>query len=142
MDPIPLRGHHLLCLCAFEGKGYDSKFIENMYRIYNEIRLHPEKEIIITKQPDPICFKCPHFSGERCRIYGRDHEANIVSRDNRVLEILGLSPGTKLNNRILFKRLSERINKNDISEICGNCMWIDICKIRFNPKVFLDNFHE
>ncbi len=142
MDVVPLRGHHLLCLCAFEGKGYDSKFVENMFRIYNELKLHPEKEIILIEQADPICFKCPNFSNGRCKIYGKDHEANIVSRDRKVLEIIGLSPGVRLNNRALFKRLSQKIRKDDIPSICGNCMWIDICRFKFNPHVFLDNINE
>lgn len=63
---IRLRGHHLLCLLGYRGKGYSESFCVNMTEIYERLRLHPETEIVIVEGPDDICRAFPSDQISHC----------------------------------------------------------------------------
>jgi hypothetical protein len=58
---MKIRGHHLLCLLHFEGKGYSRDFIENMYKIKEA--LEKGKVFFVLNSCDDICRKCPYMEG-------------------------------------------------------------------------------
>lgn len=88
---IKLRGHHLLCLQFFEGRGYDKKFIENLKNILK--RLNRGEKIKIVKGKDDICSACSYSSNnERCRLYKR-----IEEKDKIVLRIFNLNAGEEIS---------------------------------------------
>ncbi len=50
---VRLRGHHLLCMLTFVGKGYSPAFVENYDRIAG--RLSEGEDILLVDGPDDIC---------------------------------------------------------------------------------------
>jgi len=53
---VILRGHHLICINFFSGKGYDEVFVDNLKGIMKGI----DTEVIrITEGPDDVCKSCP-----------------------------------------------------------------------------------
>lgn len=115
-NQISLRPHHLLCTEFFEGKGYSNKFVKNMYDVISILENNPEIKITINR--DVICSKCP-----------RDcNSGNAEAYDKRVLEYCNLHDGDiKKYNILKNKILSEILEKNLLSNVCGNCQWYEIC---------------
>lgn len=121
---IKLRGHHLLCLLGYRGKGYSQEFCVNMTEIYEKLRLYPETEIEVIEGPDDICRAFPkdqHPHCENASVYGKDSE--VVSR-------LGLGVGETDSWSNVCERVSRTVQPEDIRTICTNCRWepLGLCK--------------
>ncbi|RJX25491.1 MAG: DUF1284 domain-containing protein [Dethiobacter sp.] len=50
-----IRGHHLLCLRYFQGKGYSKKFVEKMGGIESSLKSNPRQKIVVINSCDAIC---------------------------------------------------------------------------------------
>lgn len=118
-----LRGHHLICLHFFRGDGYDAAFVENL----KGILVRTESDIVdISEGGDDVCIKCPHLNGNRC-IYTKDADENIIKMDKRALNLLNLSPGTKISWQEIRKMLPGIFHEWYKAE-CIRCSWRWACE--------------
>jgi hypothetical protein len=60
---VRLRGHHLLCILTFVGKGYDGPFVANLARVID--RLAAGEAVLVVDGPDDVC--APLLEGDAPR---------------------------------------------------------------------------
>jgi len=118
---INLRGHHLICLHFFRGRGYDENFTKNLSNLLNNIR---NKEITITNSADDVCKKCPYLKGKECK-YDYNSEKEIREMDKKAIKLLNIKEKT-----IKWKRIREKLPKvfNEWLAYCKTCDWKGDCK--------------
>lgn len=120
---LRIRGHHLLCILGFRGRGYDSAFVENMGRVEQAIRSRPELQLTVRVSCDDICAACPHAQDGMCQKHNGAEEATR-EMDRAVLSRLELKSGDTLTVREAYDRVLERIGVEDIVEnLCTECEW-------------------
>ena len=124
MSKYSIRPHHGLCITFFEGKGYSGKFIENMTNIIAELEL-TNPIITLTDTEDMICNNCPHNKKDgRCETMEQ-----VNTYDNAVLKLCRLEIGQELQWSDFHSQVKEKIIKaNKLKEVCGDCMWKNICE--------------
>jgi uncharacterized protein len=119
---LNLRPHHILCLRMFIGKGYDERFVDNMYFIQDRME---EKGVIISlaSRCDDICSACPHAIVDVC-----EFDASVKKKDAAVLTFLDIPDGIRIGSRELRVMLEERLaDLTDIGKVCGDCDWSSLC---------------
>lgn len=123
-----LRGHNLLCIQGFVGKGYSPAFVANMTRVVQS--LGEEAEVTVTDAPDVLCGACPNLSGAGCALHGPGTERGIVSQDRDVLRRLGIAAGATLRWGEILGRIRARVAPDDLDDVCGSCPWLPLghCK--------------
>ena len=123
-SPIKLRGHHLICLHFFTGKGYNPEFIENLEQIVT--RATSGEEIEVCSGVDDVCSVCPFLKERRCH-YDTHAENEIQKMDRDSTKLLRIEPGMKvlwIDMRDKVKRIL-RIWKSDY---CKHCNWQQVCE--------------
>ncbi|MCL6471292.1 MAG: DUF1284 domain-containing protein [Firmicutes bacterium] len=116
--PINLRGHHLLCIYTFAGRGYSDAFVQNMHRIVEACK-SPFQAIRITERADDICACCPHLIGTTCT----KAEKRVLDMDRQVLKILKITPGTVSVSQFLRSKVKEAVDRGLFCAICTECEW-------------------
>lgn len=128
---VRLRGHHLLCLLTYKGKGYGPAFVANLDRI--AARLTAGEEVLLVDGPDDVCAPlrgggaggedAPHCGLERIR-----------GRDRRALEAISallnrrLGPGERLTlDRRTSAGLRRAFRAGEIRTACAGCEWANFC---------------
>ncbi|PZE20515.1 DUF1284 domain-containing protein [Paenibacillus xerothermodurans] len=121
---IRLRGHHVLCLLGYRGKGYSEQFCANMTSIYETLRLHPETLIEIIEGPDDICQAYPADQHPHC------HNEGIYLKDAAVLDTVDVELGSVISWEQLCSSINTNVVPDDISRLCANCRWepLGLCK--------------
>ena len=120
---LTLRGHHLLCLKGFQGYGYDDDFTKNMAKV-NAQRKSENTTVSLIDSADDICKACPNLKNDICE--NETQNINIVRMDRQVLKKLDVS--NEYDSIELFEKIDEIFNsKENVSEICFNCMWHEKC---------------
>lgn len=120
---LRIRGHHLLCILGFRGRGYDSAFVENMGRVVDTIRNNPAARLTMLTACDDICAKCPHMRGGACKKHNGS-EAATREMDQQVLLRLDSRSGETLCAGEIYERVATRIETADIDEqLCTDCEW-------------------
>ncbi len=127
-NSINIRAHHLLCIQGFQGKGYSLEFIENLKEINDFLEENPSTGIKVISEVDEICHYCPHRKGDIC-IQGPNAEENIKLMDFKTLKYLELKEGKIYNYDYIMELINDKLNLNDLKEICGLCLWINDCKL-------------
>lgn len=119
---LKLRGHHLLCLNGFRGKGYSRMFVENMQAVHDLVTTKPHTVIQIVDTPDDICRACLHSGVEGCTSSSESAESRIAQKDRVVIDAISLSPGdtTAVGDALALVR--ERF-AGRLGEICSSCQW-------------------
>lgn len=118
---VQLRPHHLLCIQLFEGKGYSTDFVDNMYHVIDKLQDNPD--IMLTKSCDTLCSKCPNSKGSFCST-----ESKIKEYDENVLRVCDLSEGITYKWKEASKIAKDNIlNKGIIQDVCVDCGWKEIC---------------
>lgn len=142
-----MRAHHLLCLLAFQGKGYSQAFIERMNELKSRYLM--DEPFILVDGSDSGCEQCPHYlitpeersdlppiqaepgqwptgkrpSGEyplpRCTLDGVPPEV----LDGRVLSRLDLVIGQSLTFRQIWPKLCG-LSIEEIFSMCDGCDWL------------------
>lgn len=123
---IKLRGHHLLCLLTYKGKGYTPEFSLNFTRIVR--RLSRGEEAMIVAGADDLCQPMLCQPDFHC---ADDHTREI---DRQALADMGrllgrdLSPG----DRLVFDaqgvtRLRQAFLAGEIRTACQACSWQAHC---------------
>lgn len=118
---IYLRAHHLLCLQHFIGEGYNTNFINNIYKTLNS--LNDNTMVNVISGTDVICECCPNNINNRCR-----ENKKVSLHDKRVFELIGIHENTVIKYKdckdLIFKKI---ITQNKLFFICNKCEWFDIC---------------
>lgn len=123
-----IRGHTLLCLQGFRGKGYSESFVDNMKEIHDTLFREPGlrgpgSEVEVVVGPDDICAACPYLKESGCRLNGIDKEGEMERRDNFVIKLLGINPLTAYRWEDILVRISERLTTDILKVICRRCEW-------------------
>ena len=124
--PMRLRGHTLICLQGFQGKGYSPEFVENLARIHQELADDRQREVEVVDTPDAVCGACPHHAAAGCSLNGESSEEGIQDQDRRVLQLLGLARGTRITWGEILDRIRTAISGDDLPAICGSCRWLPL----------------
>ncbi|MBI4656914.1 MAG: DUF1284 domain-containing protein [Elusimicrobia bacterium] len=124
---MKIRGHHILCMQGFQGKGYDKNFIANMSRLTREITLKPGAMLKVTDECDDICASCPYISNNACA------RTSVSSRETKCMDLkvfrkLGIKKGAAYKAAALFDLVNEKIKTvSEAEKICGKCEWQAEC---------------
>jgi hypothetical protein len=123
---IAIRGHHLLCMLTYIGKGYSPEFIRN----YDEIiaRIGEGEEMLIVHGPDDICRPLLCETSAHCR--GR----SVLRRDERALSIVSNLLGRPIVVGTLLKPDQKMVDalrlafaKGQMRKACFGCDWANLC---------------
>ena len=124
--PITIRGHTLLCLQGFRGKGYSPDFIKNLVEINNALVEDDRLTVRVAAMPDDICLACPNLKMNGCNLKGPGFEASMRSQDRQVMSLLGLQEGETLSWHEILERIGERMRGEMLPSICGDCPWLPL----------------
>lgn len=134
---IRLRGHHLLCMLTYIGKGYSPAFVENYDTIAE--RLSEGEDILLVDGPDDIC--APLLCGGDCHC----HDEGPRNRDTMALQSVGQLFGETLTTQTPFtlddKRLASMrtaFANDTLRRACIACKWYGLC----TQIAVLDNFRN
>lgn len=117
--PLPIRAHHALCFCAFQGNGYDKWFIENVSTIVTYLENHPTRFVKLSTQMDSACLSCPNNTDDiHC-----SNEGYVKSQDRNVLSVLGLKADSILTWNQVKLRIRESFDSVSQRLICKDCKW-------------------
>lgn len=105
-----LRGHHLICLQFFVGKGYNQRFVENTFKV-----LRNAKRVIVVDGMDDVCKACPN---KKC---------SVEELDRLALSLLSIKVGSVVRWDDVRRRL-RRILPIWIRKACRGCRWWRICR--------------
>ncbi len=132
---IKIRAHHLLCIPRFYSGGYDKKFAENMKKICLQIRKNPNTKIkIIIGKSDNLCNKCPHLYNNKC-VQSEKIGRWVVAQDKKICKILGIKLNSVHQARDIFNSSIDKINENNIKNICKDCIFLKNCmKVNVNKS--------
>lgn len=128
---VRLRGHHLLCMLTYVGKGYTPAFSANFDRIAR--RLSEGEDVLLVQGPDDICAPMAFACGAHCpsdSVRRRDGEA--LAAAGRVLGLV-LQPGGRFcltSPMVACMRLAfaaARAGEAGLRRACGGCEWADLC---------------
>ncbi len=120
--PIAIRPHHGMCLAYFQGKGYSEGFTGHMQEMKERFESDPQVKLVV--DTDEICSACPNNEKGSCT-----SARKVEGYDRAVLEYCGLKEGQELSALTFFRQVQEQILiKGRRSEICGNCVWDEICR--------------
>ena len=116
---IKLRPHHLRGIEFFEGTGYDTKHIENMFLVIKS--LNEEDSFTLTGELDDICSCCPNRINNRCKT-----QEKVLRYDKSMKDILNLEYDKEYSYRELETAVGEKIDYL-LNETCTDCQWAYIC---------------
>lgn len=123
---IRLRGHHLLCMLTYIGKGYSPAFVRNYDAIAG--RLSEGEDIEIIDGPDDICQ--PLLCENDCHC----HNISVVVRDRLAIEAVSallrspVSAGTILSlNAAQLQQMRQAFADGSLRKACKSCEWSELC---------------
>jgi hypothetical protein len=125
MENIRLRGHHLICLHFFQGKGYHPEFIENLAHLLKRAR--DGDTIEVYSGPDDVCKQCPYLRNRKCS-FSDNAEAEIQDMDTTALELLQITTYTRLHLNHLQEKVPG-IFKKWADKYCRSCSWKTVCTV-------------
>jgi len=145
--PLPLRGHHFLCLLTFAGAGYSSPFKHNLHAVVSA--LHDGCAARIVAGHDRIChdkrtfFTCPQKENGRCK-------DDPIARDSLALDDLtrwniGEKQAWALGAQVRFSpdlvaQMRQAFADNLVRRACCGCSWHNLCshvaKKNFSSALF------
>ncbi|MHC4550581.1 MAG: DUF1284 domain-containing protein [Planctomycetota bacterium] len=125
---MKLRGHSLLCVLGFVGKGYSPAFFTNMTRVVAS--LDDGAPVTVVDAPDELCAACPNLAASGCTLHGAGTEKGIARQDREVRARLGIAAGETLAWGEILRRIGRAVAPDDLDGICGACPWLPLghCK--------------
>jgi hypothetical protein len=129
---IRLRGHHLLCVLTFMGKGYTPAFIENLGRVADS--LTKGAAIVIVEGIDDVCAAMHNEKGALCE--SGEHCLGARSKIRDRLALVALSEaldrplpigGTIHLSPADYHRLRRLFTEGKIRQACEGCKWNGLC---------------
>ncbi|MEN2984293.1 MAG: DUF1284 domain-containing protein [Dictyoglomaceae bacterium] len=119
---MKIRGHHLLCILHFEGKGYSQEFVKNMELIKE--RLEKGERFLLVISGDDICYKCPYYKGRCLR---ESNIGEIERKDKNIISFLELKRNRRYSYNDISKIIFEKMNKIIFEDLCKDCSWYYLC---------------
>lgn len=123
---VRLRGHHLLCMLTYIGKGYSPAFVDNYDTIAG--RLSDGEDIEIIDGPDDICQ--PLLCTGDCHCFNE----SVVVRDRLAMNAVSDLFKTRVAAGFDFELDAERLTSmrfafatGTIRKACKSCEWSDLC---------------
>lgn len=123
--PLKIRGHHLICLLGFRGRGYSPAFVEAMRRVSEVFHSAPDAPIVLITRCDVICASCPHNIDDKCR-KSPDAASRIKDKDAAILKKIGFRANSRTTPREAWEKVKERFTPEDITAMCGHCQWLEL----------------
>jgi len=120
---LKFRGHHLICLPFFQGKGYSEEFVENLKNIM--ARAEKGEEIEVVGGADDICSACPSLKKGKCA-HKNGADLEISNLDNVAIAFLDVSKGEKLTWSSTKNKISSA-PKEWLAAFCEGCDWEKVC---------------
>ena len=105
-------------------------FVEKMTDIVVDIRDEQNDfSIKVVADLDDACSACPNKEQIICEA-SEDSNEHVLSMDNKVIQFLGLTPGTTYEKSQLVQLTAEKIKPNDLDDLCKGCSWLSygVCK--------------
>ncbi|MBT0569179.1 DUF1284 domain-containing protein [Curvibacter sp. CHRR-16] len=121
---VRLRGHHLLCLLTYIGKGYTPRFTAHFNRVL--ARIQAGEEVQLVSGPDDICQ--PMLGEPSCHC----HEARIDHRDHLAWQAVqaalptARAEGWHLNAEAVHT-LRQAFADGRLRVGCYDCEWSKLC---------------
>ena len=127
MSVIPkLRGHHLICLHFFNGKGYDREFTKNLSSVLEKSE---NLGVEVSVGADDVCRECPYMRDNKC--CSEDHSnQEIIEMDGFALELLKAASNSKLGWNVLKEKIPV-IFHLWLERYCKRCCWVKACEENF-----------
>ncbi len=126
MTPVRLRGHHLLCLLTFAGRGYNPAFTVNLEAV--AARVADGAPVLVVTGPDDICAPLLAEDGAHCR------QSGVLDRDRRaacaIAAFLGrcVAPGEVFSlDATTVARMRTGFASGALRAACAGCEWADFC---------------
>jgi len=124
--PVAIRGHTLLCLQGFRGKGYSTDFVENLIEINNTLVENENIPVRVMALPDDVCLACPNLKMNGCNLKGPGFEISMRSQDRQVMSLLDIQEGEALPWHEILERIGQRMQGGMLPSICGDCPWLPL----------------
>ena len=107
---LPIRPHHLLCLCCFYGSGVLAGSLapiaeDNLYEAIEAMRRRPDIPVRLVDGCCCVCPPCSRYRPEDNRCLGAGMAVRDEHKDLAVLKALGLRFGDALPAWELWRRL-------------------------------------
>ena len=118
---LTLRGHHLICLIAFQGEGYSAAFARNFKKLQKIYLNNTSEKVRVVAGPDMACKKCPHLSNNTCISPIDGPNYRIIALDKKAFKLLKIKPGVFTAGE-LHQRL-RRLTNLSLHSFCRNCSW-------------------
>jgi hypothetical protein len=118
-----LRGHHLICLHFYNGKGYSEAFIANLERVVARAEAYG---VEVCRGADDICSACPSLDLGRCT-HTEHADKEILAMDDRALRLLDVRQGETVPWEHLRKGLSG-LFLQWYTACCDRCIWKKACE--------------
>ena len=124
MSVIPkLRGHHLICLHFFNGKGYNREFTKNLRRVLEKSE---NLGVEVSVGADDVCRECPYMRDKKC--CSEDHSnQEIIEMDEFALKLLKEASDSKLGWNALKEKIPA-IFHLWLERYCKRCCWVNACE--------------
>ena len=120
LDPVRLRGHHLLCQAGYRGEGYSPEFVANMTAVLTHLGRNPETVVEVGDTKDVLCLGLGTVEPHHCE------EKTVVARDREVLRRLDLQAGDRLTWSTVLNRVSKTFHPQDLTTLCSTCPWLPL----------------
>ena len=131
-DPVRLRGHHLLCILPYVGKGYTQAFVDHFDALVG--RLNAGEEIVIVEGPDDICASMHDKNGPTCESGEHCLKPRAAQRDRTALTAVATALDCSLETRSTlhltpdqYTHLRRLFTEGALREACQGCEWHAFC---------------
>lgn len=123
---VRLRGHHLLCLLTYAGKGYSPAFTAGFTHI--AARIAGGETILMVDGPDDICQPLLNDPSAHCM------NASVIHRDKAAIRDVGdlLDRSVGVGDRLVLDpatiaQMRNAFHHGRIRRACARCEWAQLC---------------
>lgn len=130
-EPVRLRGHHLLCILTYVGRGYSPRFVDGMDAVVR--RLSEGAPVLAVDGPDDICAGLLADDGDAHCLGADARERDLRAlADVEALAGLVFRPGRPLDlpadwPEDWIHRLRAGFADGRLRPACAGCSWNELC---------------
>ncbi|MBI2869655.1 MAG: DUF1284 domain-containing protein [Chloroflexi bacterium] len=126
LPEIKLRPHHICCTpyTTMDFAERDPDFQKLVDRTKNLLLTSQEQPVVISENPDGLCYKCPHYKDGACTS-SDGQEAEVRKWDAILLRELGVP----FDTRLTAAEWKELVRRKSPFRLCQRCRWARYCTI-------------